>query len=148
MEKAAPSLIVGFNMGVYDMFHVGHLNIISQARARCDQLIVGVHSDAVVAQYKPRQPVICQEDRLRIVSALRDVDQAVINPTRDIMALWEIHRFHRLFAGDDWKGTPRWTEIEKQMEPVGCHVIYLPYTQGISTTQIYQRLVTLLGDSE
>lgn len=138
MEK---KLKIGFTDGVYDMFHVGHLNMIREAKKRCDYLIVGVHSDEIVEGYKHRTPIIREEDRREIVGAIREVDKAVINRTRDKMTLWELHHFDTIFIGDDWKGTERWINFEKELAKIGVNVEYIPYTKGISTTQIRQRIM-------
>lgn len=131
---------IGFTDGVYDMFHVGHLNMIRHAKEFCEYLIVGVHSDEIVESYKHRKPVINEDDRREIVGAIKEVDRAVINETRDKMALWELYHFDVIFIGDDWKGTERWNNFEKVLAKVGVSVEYLPYTQGISTTQIREKL--------
>lgn len=131
---------VGFTDGVYDMFHVGHLNMIREAKKRCDHLIVGVHSDEIVKEYKHRKTVINEHDRREIVGAIKEVDEAVINYTRDKMALWEKYHFDVIFIGDDWKGTERWINFEKILATVGVSVEYIPYTQGVSTTQIRQTI--------
>ena len=131
---------VGYTDGVYDMFHVGHLNMIEQAKQHCEYLIVGVHGDDVVEGYKNRRPVICESDRRRIVEAIKGVDKAVINETRDKRTLWEMHHFDAIFIGDDWKGTERWNEFEKMFAELGVDVIYVPYTQGISTTYLREKL--------
>ncbi len=136
MEKQ----IVGYTDGVYDMFHVGHLNMIKEAKKRCDILIVGVHSDAIVEGYKNRKTVINENDRREIVGAIRYVDKAVINETRDKMQLWEKHHFDVMFIGDDWKGTERWNNFEKQLATVGVKVEYIPYTKGVSTTMLREKL--------
>lgn len=132
--------IVGFTDGVFDMFHVGHLNMIRQAKARCDYLIVGVHSDKIVESYKHRKTVISEKDRCEIVGAIKEVDRAVINYTRDKIELWHKYHFNIIFVGDDWKGTERWNLFEKQLAEYGVSVEYIPYTKGISTTDIRKQL--------
>jgi len=127
---------IGFTDGVYDMFHVGHLNMIREAKKRCDFLIVGVHSDEIVEGYKNRKTIINEVDRREIVGAIKEVDKAVINYTRDKMKLWELYKFDTIFIGDDWKGTERWINFEKELAKIGVTVEYIPYTQGVSTTQI------------
>lgn len=133
-------MVIGFTDGVYDMFHVGHLNMIEACKKRCDYLIVGVHSDEIVESYKHRKTVINEEDRCRIIAALKVVDKAVINRTRDKLELFRLYGFNKIFIGDDWKGTERWNNFEKILAEVGVTVEYIPYTQGISTTMIRQRL--------
>ncbi len=131
---------IGYTDGVYDMFHVGHLNMIKEAKKHCDFLIVGVHSDEIVEGYKHRKTIINEEDRRKIVEAIRYVDKAVINRTRDKMELWGLHKFDVVFIGDDWKGTERWNNFEKVLGEVGVSVEYIPYTKGISTTKIRETL--------
>ena len=131
---------IGFTDGVYDMFHVGHLNMIREAKKRCDYLIVGVHSDEIVEGYKNRKTVINESDRREIVGAIKEVDKAVINYTRDKLKLWELYHFDTIFIGDDWKGTERWNNFEKVLAEIGVTVEYIPYTKGVSTTQIRQTL--------
>ena len=131
---------IGFTDGVYDMFHVGHLNMIREAKKHCDYLIVGVHSDEIVEGYKNRKTVINENDRREIVEAIRYVDKAVINRTRDKLELFREHNFDVVFIGDDWKGTERWNNFEKILGQVGVAVEYIPYTKGISTTQIREKL--------
>ena len=111
---------IGYTDGVYDLFHVGHLNMINTARNYCEYLIVGVHGDEVVREYKKRTP---------------------INQFRDKMKLWELYHFNVIFIGDDWKGTERWNHFEKILGEIGVDVIYVPYTKGISTTEIRQRIM-------
>ncbi len=131
---------IGFTDGVYDMFHVGHLNMIKEAKKHCDYLIVGVHSDEIVEGYKNRKTVINEKERREIVEAIRYVDKAVINRTREKLELWKEHKFDVVFIGDDWKGTERWNNFEKILAEVGVSVEYIPYTKGISTTQIREKL--------
>lgn len=131
---------IGFTDGVYDMFHIGHLNMIKEAKKHCDYLIVGVHSDEIVEGYKNRKTVINENDRREIVEAIKYVDKAVINRTREKLELWKEHKFDVVFIGDDWKGTERWNNFEKILAEVGVSVEYIPYTKGISTTQIREKL--------
>lgn len=130
------SMIIGYTDGCFDLFHVGHLNMLRKAKESCDYLIVGVHSDAIIESYKNRQPIINENDRRSIVEAIKYVDKAVINNTRDKIELWTIHHFNKIYIGDDWKGTERWNTFEKQLAPLGVTVSYLPYTKDISTTII------------
>ena len=127
---------IGYTDGVYDLFHIGHLNMIQTAKSYCEHLIVGVHGDDVVEEYKHRRPIINENDRKRIVESIKGVDEAVINRFRDKMKLWELHHFNVVFIGDDWKGTERWNNFEKILSEVNVDVIYVPYTKGISTTDI------------
>ena len=131
---------VGYTDGTYDMFHVGHLNMIEGAKQYCEHLIVAVHGDEVVKEYKAA-PIIGEEDRRRIVAAVKGVDEAVITRFRDKLKLWELYHFDVIFIGDDYKGTERWNQFEKKLKKVGVDVIYLPYTKSISTTEIRRRIL-------
>ena len=131
---------IGFTDGTFDLFHVGHLNLIKNAKRMCDFLIVGVHSDEIVESYKHRKTIISQEDRRTIVAAIKGVNKAVINQTRDKLELWKMYHFDVIFIGDDWKGTERWNNFEKMLAKVGVSVEYIPYTHRISTTMIRNSL--------
>lgn len=139
-NQMAKKYKIGYTDGVFDLFHTGHLNMIETAKSQCDYLIVGVHGDDVVEGYKHRRPIINEEGRRRILAALRDVDRAVINRFRDKFKLWELYHFDAIFIGDDWKGTERWNKFEKELGKLGVDVIYVPYTKGISTTEIRQKI--------
>jgi len=131
---------IGYTDGVYDLFHVGHLNMIQAAKSNCEHLIVGVHGDDVVEEYKHRRPIINENDRKRIIESIKGVDEAVINRFRDKMKLWELYHFNVIFIGDDWKGTERWNNFERILSEVNVDVIYVPYTKGISTTYIRNQI--------
>lgn len=133
-------LIIGYTDGVYDMFHVGHLNMIKEAKSRCDYLIVGVHSDDVVYSYKNHYPVIDEQDRCEIINSLKYVDEAHITRSRDKIDLFTKYHFDVVFIGDDWKGTDRWNHIELELAKVNVKVEYIPYTKGISSTQIREKI--------
>jgi glycerol-3-phosphate cytidylyltransferase len=125
---------IGYTQGVYDMFHIGHLNLINQAKTYCDYLIVGVNSDELVESYKHKKPVINQHDRMTIVSNIKAVDNCIIANTLDkVQAFNELH-FDAVFIGDDWKGNQRWLQTEKDLAPHGVDVVYLPHTDGVSST--------------
>ena len=132
---------IGYTDGVYDLFHVGHLNMINTAKQNCEYLIVGVHGDEVVKEYKHRMPIINANDRRKIVASIKGVDKAVINRFRDKLKLWELYHFDVVFIGDDWKGTQRWNDFEKILNKIGVDVVYVPYTKGISTTEIRQKIM-------
>ncbi len=132
---------IGYTDGVYDLFHVGHLNMIETAKSQCEHLIVGVHGDDVVKEYKHHRPIINENDRKRILEAISGVDQVVINRFRDKMKLWELYHFNVIFIGDDWKGTERWNKFEKELKAIDVDVVYVPYTRGISTTEIKQMIL-------
>ncbi len=128
--------IVGYTTGVYDMFHIGHLNVIRRAKELCDYLIVGVSTDELVMQEKNKVPVIPYEERAAIVEALRYVDKVVPQTDKNKLGAWEKYHFDKMFVGSDWKGTPQWERFEEQLAPLGVEIVYLPHTDGISSTQL------------
>lgn len=132
---------IRYTDGVYDLFHVGHLNMINTAKEHCEYLIVGVHGDEVVKEYKHHVPIINENDRRKIVASIKGVDEAVINQFRDKLKLWELYHFDVVFIGDDWKNTQRWNDFEKKLSEIGVDVVYVPYTKGISTTEIRQKIM-------
>lgn len=136
---------IGYTTGVFDLFHVGHLNLLRKAKEQCDYLIVGVSTDALVS-YKHKQAVISFEERKQIVGAIKYVDEVVAQEDMDKMAAWERLHFNVMFVGDDWKGTPKWDEYERQFKEVGVEIVYFPYTQGTSSTLINQTLEKLRED--
>lgn len=125
---------IGYTTGVFDMFHVGHLAILRRAKEQCDYLIVGVSSDELVEEYKKKTPVICLEDRMEIVGAIRYVDQVVVQENMDKYTAWEKYHYNVLFHGDDWKNTDMYKKVEKKLSNVGVDVVFLPHTPGVSTT--------------
>lgn len=134
---------VGYTCGVFDLFHVGHLNLLERCKAMCDILIVGVCDDTYVREIKKKEPVINENDRVRILNALKCVDQAElvdIETTDDKMLAYERFHFDVLFSGDDWKGSERYLRTEKQFESVGAKIEYLPYTKGISTSELKEKM--------
>lgn len=133
-------MIIGYTQGTYDMFHIGHLNLLMNAKAQCDYLIVGVNSDELVEKYKNKSAIIPLEERMAIVGAIRYVDRVVSCDTLDKMDAFQKTPFHILFIGDDWKGNSRWAQTEKQMEGLGAKVVYLPYTKDTSSTLLREKL--------
>ena len=131
---------VGYTTGVYDMFHIGHLNIIRRAKEQCEYLIVGVSTDENVQQYKHKTPVIPYEQRNAIVEAIRYVDKVVPQENMDKFEAWEKYHFDAIFHGDDWKGSSMYDEIEKKLAAVGCDMVFLPHTDGISSTDIVKKI--------
>lgn len=127
---------IGYTQGVFDMFHVGHLNLIKNAQRLCDILIVGVNSDSLVQSYKNKKPVINERERVQIVDNIKGVKFAEVVDTLDKLALQQKFGFDAVFIGDDWKGTSRWNETEKELNKIGVDVIYLPYTKGLSSTEL------------
>ena len=133
-------MIIGYTTGVFDMFHVGHLNLLARAREQCDRLIVGVSTDDVVLDYKGHAPIVPYTERVAIVKAIRYVDEVVPQTSMDKFAAWEKLRFNRLFHGNDWKGSAMYNEVEAKLKAVGVEVVYFPYTQGTSSTLLAERL--------
>lgn len=132
--------IVGYTTGVFDMFHVGHLNILERAKAQCDFLIVGVSTDENVVSYKHKRPVIPFEERAAIISSICYVDAVVPQRSMDKFAAWENLRFNVMFHGDDWKGSAMFNEVEMKLKSVGCEMRFLPHTDGISTSILREKL--------
>ena len=126
--------LVGYAPGAYDLFHIGHLNLLRRARMECDYLIAGVVSDEVAVAQKGRLPVVPQDKRLEIVANLDVVDEASMEWTTDKLATWERVRFDVIFKGSDWVGSTKWTALEQQFAERGVRVVYLPYTGHVSTT--------------
>lgn len=133
-------MIIGYTTGVFDMFHVGHLNIIRRAKEQCDYLIVGVSTDELVLHDKNKTPIIPFPDRCRIVEAIRYVDKVVPQVDKNKFAAWEKLKFNKMFVGSDWQGTPQWNEFEKQFSPVGVEIVYLSHTDGISSTILREKI--------
>lgn len=131
---------IGYTTGVYDMFHIGHLNILRRAKELCDHLIVGVTTDELCRERKNKEPIICEEDRVAIVEAIRYVDRVVLQADMDKLAAVRQYGADAVFVGSDWKGTPAWQEYERQFAEVGCTVVYLDHTEGISSTVLRDRL--------
>lgn len=134
---------IGYTCGVFDLFHVGHLNLLENCKKQCEKLIVGVCTDEYVIKIKNKTPIFSQEERCRIIEALDVVDSAVIvdiEEVNDKQLAQKLFKFDVLFSGDDWKGTERYVETEKQFEKIDVSIEYLPYTQGISTTLIKNSL--------
>ncbi len=127
---------VGYAPGVFDMFHVGHLNILRRARLGCDHLIAGIVTDAVVVQVKGRAPVVPLFERMEIVQSIRYVDEVVADDTVDKFEMWQRLTFDVIFKGADWRGTPKGDRLEAAFAAVGVEVAYLPYTPTTSSTML------------
>jgi len=142
MTKPKHKKLIGYTTGVFDLFHIGHLNLLRSARSLCDHLIVGVTSDELVA-YKYKQAVIPFRERLEIVRSLQYVDTVVGQYDMDKLGAWKKLKFDVMFVGDDWHNTPKWNQIEKQLKKVGVKIVYIPYTHGTSSTLINETLLLL-----
>lgn len=125
---------IGYTQGVYDMFHIGHLNLLNQAKELCDYLIVGVNSDELVEAYKHKKTVIHQQERREIVSNIKAVDECILVNTLDKTVMWKQLHFDAIFIGDDWKGNERWHQTERDLKEYGAEVVYLNHTSGVSST--------------
>ena len=131
---------IGYTTGVFDLFHIGHLNIIKRAKEQCDYLIVGVSTDELVQQYKNKRPVISFENRSEIIASLRYVDKVVAQTSLDKSLAWEELRFDAVFHGDDWKNTSVYNEMEEKLSALGVEMVYLPHTDGISTSDLVRTI--------
>lgn len=137
-------MIIGYTCGVFDLFHIGHLNLLKNARSMCDKLVVGVTTDDL-AQYKGKTPLIPFADRAEIVRAVRYVDAVVPQYDMNKVAMCKKIGASLLFVGDDWYGTEKWRQMEQELKELGIQVIYFPYTQGVSSTKITQTLKSVRG---
>lgn len=133
--------VIGYTTGVFDMFHIGHLNILKNAKARCDYLIVGVSTDEVVETYKNHLPIIPFEERFEIVSAIKYVDRVVPQTTMNKMEAYDKLKFDVLFHGSDWKGSDMYNKIIEDFSKIGVDVVFLPHTEGTSSTMLREKLI-------
>ncbi len=131
---------IGYTTGVYDLFHIGHLNVIKNAKEYCDFLIVGVSTDELVRKEKNKTPVIPFEERAKIVEAIRYVDMVVPQINKNKMEAYEKYKFDAMFVGSDWQGTPQWNKFEEEFKACGVDIVYLPHTDGTSSTIITEIL--------
>ena len=133
-------MTIGYTTGVFDMFHIGHLNILRRAKEQCDYLIVGVSTDELVQHDKNKTPIIPFENRCAIVEAIKYVDEVVPQKDKNKLGAWERLKFDKMFVGSDWKGTDAWNKFEKQLKPYGVEIVYLNHTDGISSTILRDKL--------
>lgn len=127
------------------MFHIGHLNVLRNAKEYCDYLIVGVSTDELVQREKNKVPIIPLEERMAIVEAIRYVDQVVLQPNKNKMEAYQKYGFDAMFVGSDWQGTETWKNFEKEFQKVGVDIVYLPHTDGTSSTIISEILYTTIN---
>lgn len=140
MTSAKNSSIVGFTTGVFDIFHIGHLNILKNSKAMCDILIVGVCSDQLLLTYKNKLPVVPLAERMEIVRSIKYVDLVVVQENLDKYNLWEILKFDIYFHGDDTFRDEKWQTYEMKLKKVGVKMIYFPYTKTTNSTLIKDKI--------
>ena len=139
-------MIIGYTTGVYDLFHIGHLNLFKNAKGMCDKLIVGVTVDELV-QYKGKSAMIPFEDRIELVRSCKYVDVAVPQYDMDKLSACRKLGASILFVGDDWYGTEKWIQYEKEFKEFGIRIVYFPYTKGVSSTKINEALKAVRKDN-
>ena len=137
-------MIIGYTSGVYDLFHIGHLNLLKNAKSMCDKLVVGVTTDDL-SLYKGKKPLVPYEDRIEIVRSIRFVDAVVPQDNMDKAEMCKKISASILFVGDDWYKTSKWDTIEINLREIGVRVIYFPYTKGVSSTLIGDALKKTRG---
>ena len=138
-------MIIGYTTGVYDLFHIGHLNLLKNAKGMCDKLIVGVTVDELVT-YKGKKAIIPFEDRIEIVRSIKYVDAAIPQYDMDKLSACKKLGATILFVGDDWYATDKWQEYEKNFNEAGIKILYFPYTKGVSSTVISGALTAMRGE--
>lgn len=132
---------VGYTTGVFDMFHIGHLNVLRNAKQYCNKLIVGVSTDEVVVEYKHKKPIIPLEERIEIVRAIKYVDDVVVQETMDKFEAWKRIGFDVMFHGDDWKNSPMFNKYQEQFSAVNVDIVFLPHTDSTSSTILAEKLI-------
>jgi len=141
------TMIVGYTTGVYDLFHIGHLNLLRNAKSMCDKLIVGITTDELVG-YKNKKAVIPFHERMEIVRNIRFVDAVIPQENMDKLAMHDKLKFDIMFVGDDWFATPKWQKIDEEFAKRGVRIVYFPYTQGTSSTLLNNVLLSLRQEAE
>ena len=139
-------LRIGYAAGAFDLFHVGHLNLLRHAKSECDHLIAGVVSDEMLQLTKGITPVIPLHERLEIVRNIAFVDEARAETVPDKLDTWREVRFTHFFKGDDWRGTEKGLRLEAEFAKVGVEVVYFPYTMSTSSTVLRRALAALTGE--
>ncbi len=138
-------MILGYTTGVFDLFHIGHVNLLRNAKGMCDKLIVGVTTDELVS-YKNKKSVISFEERMEVVRSCRYVDAVIPQEDMDKFVQWQKIKFDVMFVGDDWFKSEKWKAIDKQFKEEGVRVVYFPYSKGTSSTLINNVLLDLRKD--
>lgn len=131
--------VIGYTTGVFDMFHIGHLNILKRAKEQCDYLIVGVSTDELVQSYKGKTPVVPYEQRTAIVEAIKYVDKVVPQTTLNKLDAWEQYKYNVMFHGSDWEKSTLYKDIVTQLSAVGVKTVFLPYTPNISSSILREK---------
>jgi glycerol-3-phosphate cytidylyltransferase len=139
---------MGYTTGVFDLFHIGHLNILKKSKELCEYLIVGVSTDELVSSYKNKTPVIPYDERAAIVEGIRYVDKVVPQETRDKMEAYHEYKFDVMFVGDDWKGNELFAQVEKELKEKGSDVVYFAYTKHTSSTLLINALESLIEEAK
>lgn len=139
MKTIMKPQVIGYTTGVFDMFHIGHLNILKRAKEQCDFLIVGVSTDELVASYKDQKPVVPYEQRAAIVEAIKYVDQVVPQTSLDKMEAWYQHKFNVMFHGSDWANSDLYKDIVAKLSDVGVKTVFFPYTKNISSSMLREK---------
>ena len=133
-------MVIGYTTGVFDLFHIGHLNILKKSKSMCDRLIVGVTTDELMIKYKKKEAVIPFEERIEIVQSIKYVDLTIPQESMNKIDAWKRLKFNVMFVGDDWYDSEKWKNIEKELSAFGAEVVYFPYTKTTSSTLINQIL--------
>ncbi len=131
--------VIGYTTGVFDMFHVGHLNILKKAKEQCDYLIVGVSTDELVNSYKSHAPVVPFEQRIEIVKAIKYVDEVVPQVSLDKREAWDVLKFDILFHGSDWANSELYKDIVSKLNEVGVKTVFIPYTPNVSSSILREK---------
>ena len=139
---------IGYTTGVFDLFHVGHLEILRKAKENCDYLIVGVSTDELVQEYKNKRPIITFDQRIEIIKSIKYVDEVVVQKDRDKLSALHKIGFNIMFVGDDWKGSKLFSELECKFQKYGVKIFYFPYTKNISSTSLRSTLKRLIQEEE
>lgn len=131
---------IGYTSGVFDLFHIGHLNILKKAKEHCDYLIVGVTTDSLCLQRKRKLPVICEKERFEIISSIKYVDKVILQENMDKIDVIKKFKVNVVFVGSDWKGTEAWNKYEEKFKKLNCDVVYFDHTDGISSTILREKI--------
>jgi cytidyltransferase-related domain len=131
---------IGYTQGTYDLFHIGHLNLLKNAKEQCEYLIVGINTDRLVKEYKNKNVVISEQDRAKIVESIKFVDEIILTDTLDKKDIANKIKFNVIFIGSDWENNKRWIETKTDMKKIGIDVVFLPHTDGISSTDIRAKI--------